>query len=124
MSRYPLVVLLAIGFVVVVVLAIIGAAGHEGPQAPEIPEGTVTDKAHEPARQWTQIVMVNNIPIVIIHHDDEDWIFRLENCAENPCEKETAYVSATTYDKYKVGDHYKADSASVSEDSVEKTDKK
>jgi hypothetical protein len=77
---------------------------------PAIMRGTLVNKIHEPEESWVQMMPVvtdkTTTMIPIVHNDDEDWLFIIEDTSKSSAEirQRKIYVSQDVFDQHKEGD--------------------
>ncbi len=98
MARYGF-----IGICSVLVLALVNCGSA-------LKNGTLIKKAHEPERSWVQMIPISTgsatVVIPIVHYDDEDWVFVIEDSPKNgkKSKQQRIYVSQEAFTHHEEGD--------------------
>jgi hypothetical protein len=75
---------------------------------PAVMRGTLISKVHEPEESWVQVLPIvsdkTTTTIPIVHSDDEDWIFVIENRSGGKVRQRKIYVTAEIFARHQEGD--------------------
>lgn len=75
---------------------------------PAVMRGTLITKIHEPEESWVQLMPIvtdkTTTTIPIVHNDDEDWIFVIEDRSGKKARQRKIYVSPEIFARHQEGD--------------------